>query len=101
MPKANKDPEIQIKEIDVDSYHIEFMRISPDHTGKHPTRTAYLQIYSVRDYEEFIRKVKDNMRAASFDEMRVVHDPTIKEQTPAEKMAKVRAAKKKKEPVKV
>ena len=108
MPvKANKDPGIQIKEVDLDSYHVEFMRITPDQSGKHPTRTPYLQIYSQRDYENFIRNLKDNMVAASFDEIRVVHDPVLykKQEAQKEALARAREEKKKKaetkEPAKV
>ena len=82
--KANKDPEILIKETDQDSYHVEQTRIMVDRTGKHPERMSMIQIYDQGDYNRTFGKngfiAKNGSGAMNFDEFRVVHDPVLNDE---------------------
>ncbi len=81
LMKANKDPEIQIKENDKYFYHVEHLRIMPDSTGKHPARNTRIQVYSKKDFNAHFGKsgyvAKHGLMATGDDEIRVVHDPVL------------------------
>jgi len=90
--KANKDPKIEIKEIDKDAYHIEFTRRIKDDTGKYPDIKKRVQIYSPNEYTGLLDWVKKfGLDAMNDDEMRVVHDPVLQAETEAEAVKKAEA----------
>lgn len=81
--KANKDPEIQIKETDRDFYHLEHKRIILDPTGKHPTHDKRIGIYDRKDYDKMFGKKRSphaGLKAMNDDEVRVVHDPNLQKE---------------------
>ena len=81
LMKANKDPKIQIKETDQDSYHVEFKRITG--TLFNPETKYDIQIYSRKDFALLKKAVADQgIYITSYQDMRVVHDPA-----PAEREA--------------
>ena len=94
--KANKDPRVQIREIDQNYYHVEHTRIIRDSTGKHPSRDLRIQIYSKKDYNATFGKggfvSKHGLGAMNDDEIRVVHDPVLKEKLENEAIIKVQKA---------
>ncbi len=93
--KANKDPEIQIKEIDRDLYHVEHTRIMQDSTRKHPTKNKRIQCYDRKDYEKMFGKNRSphaGLGAMNDDEVRVVHDPVYQKQLDDEAIAKAEKA---------
>ena len=94
--KANKDPRVQIKEIDQNFYHVEHTRIIRDSTGKHPSRDLRIQIYSKKDYNATFGKGgfvdKHGLGAMNDDEIRVVHDPVLKEKLENEAIIKAQKA---------
>ncbi len=94
--KANKDPRVQIKEIDQNFYHVEHTRIIRDSTGKHPSRDLRIQIYTKKDYNATFGKGgfvdKHGLGAMNDDEIRVVHDPVLKEKLENEAIIKAQKA---------
>ncbi len=94
--KANKDPRVQIRETDQNFYHVEHTRIIRDSTGKHPSRDLRIQIYSKKDYNATFGKGgfvdKHGLGAMNDDEVRVVHDPVLKEKLENEAIIKVQKA---------
>lgn len=76
LVKANKDPKIQIKETDQDSYHVEFKRITG--TLFNPETSYDIQIYSRKDFALLKKAIADQgIYITSYQDMRVVHDPTF------------------------
>ena len=76
LVKANKDPKIQIKEADQDSYHVEFKRITG--TLFNPETHYDIQIYSRKDFALLQQAIaKQGIYITSYQDMRIVHDPTI------------------------
>lgn len=77
--KANKDPQIQVKDSDIYHYHVEHTRIIVDQTGKYPETNKRIQIYSKKDYNDLFGKggfiARHGKGATNDDEFRVVHDP--------------------------
>lgn len=93
--KANKDPEIQIKETDRDFYHVEHKRIMRDSTGKHPTVNFRIGIYDRKDYEKMFGKKRSphaGLGAMNDDEVRVVHDPDLQKKLDDEEIMKAEKA---------
>ena len=71
LMKANKDPEIQIKDTDRFFYHVEHTRILADPSGKYPEINIRIQIYSKKDYftnvsSSAINRSKLDQRYSSF-----------------------------------
>ena len=89
LVKANLDPTIQIKEVDLVCYHVEHLRIIPDATGRHPEHQKRIQVYDKKDYDRTFGKGgfvdKYGLKPMNDDEVRVVHDPLL-----AEKLEKQR-----------
>jgi len=86
MPmRANKDPNITIKETDSKFYHVEFTKIVPDGNSK---RTKDLKTIQLYDRKSFKRTFSDKDSAVNrlgiactgFDEVRIVHDPVLQEE---------------------
>ena len=82
--KANKDPQVLIKEIDQNCYHVEHTRISPDATGRHPEINKRIIPYIPKEYDQIFGKngfvEKHGLGAMNDDEVRVVHDPRYAEE---------------------
>ena len=82
--KANKDPQVMIKEIDQNCYHVEHTRISPDATGRHPEINKRIIPYIPKEYDQIFGKngfvEKHGLGAMNDDEVRVVHDPRYAEE---------------------
>ena len=83
--RANKDPNIIIKETDSKFYHVEFTKIVPDGNSK---RTKDLKTIQLYDRKSFKRTFSDKDSAVNrlgiactgFDEVRIVHDPVLQEE---------------------
>ncbi len=84
LMKANKDPEIKIKDTDRFFYHVEHTRILADPTGKYPETNIRIQVYSKKDYNDLFGKggfiSKHGLGAMSDDKVRVVHDPILEQE---------------------
>jgi len=102
LVKANKDPEILIKEGDQDSWHVQFKRVTG--TLLNPEVMLDVQIYSRKDFELLNKAVdKQGIYITGYHEMRVVHDPVLRQRLEDEAFAKSeqeKAAKEKREKAK-
>lgn len=87
---ANLDPEIQIKDTDVESYHVEFTRFEPTPDGRgRPNEVKDIQIFFPKVWKAIDKAIdKSGISFLNYDEIRIVHDP---EQ--AENLAAVKAEK--------
>ena len=95
--KANKDPKIQIKESDKDSFHVKLIRRVGD--AKNPEIFEDIQIFYQKDFAGMLKAIdKQGINITGYDEMIVVHNPLLDEEEVAmkaqdEAVDKLRAAK--------
>jgi len=76
--KANKEPKIEIKDIDQNSYHVELTRITG--TPQEPNVVHDIQVFTKKDFALFQRDVdQKGIGITGYNKARVVHDPTYKE----------------------
>lgn len=79
--KANKDPKIEIKDIDANCYHVELTRITG--TAVNPEIAIDIQCYTKKDFHLFQTDVEKNgIGITGYTSARVVHnpnDPKVKE----------------------
>jgi|GEM_PF-4590942 len=76
--KANKDPQVQIKDADKDCYHVRLARY--DGTPQNPIKRAIIQIFTKKDFDGFKRTTKKQaIGITGWHEAEIVHDPTFVE----------------------
>lgn len=79
--KANKDPQIEIKDVNRDFYHVEFTRITG--TAQAPETVKDIQVFRKKDFAGFQKTIDiHGIGITGYTSARVVHDPTIQEEKP-------------------
>lgn len=82
--QANKDPKIQIKEIDRECYHVEFLRIMPTTEGPHrPDEVRDIQVFTQQAWKNMqlaLNKPGLSVKMLNYHEARIVHDPVLQKE---------------------
>ena len=82
LMKANLDPTIEIKEIDKDNYHVEFLRFMPrmDEPSR-PDEIRDIQIFTPKAWEAMKRIITSKkglgIKVLNYHENRIIHDPEL------------------------
>lgn len=76
--KANKVPEIEIKETDQNFFHIEFTKIRKVKGSKMPAIDKHIQIYTGSELRNLQSAIdRQGILITGYDELRIVHDPDL------------------------